>query len=344
MSSIQFDNGRIYLSNGNVIDSSSGALLGSFNVPLAGNFAGPIVSDSSLGLAFYGSPVSPNLGAPSYPVLVFNETTFSQTGSIPVSDVQPAGLTAFEKIVRWGEDGVALSTSTQIFIFQSPLVKDLTQSPADLSVSLNAPQSAVTGAAISYMATMKNLGPNAAQNATLDLNLDSSLIMNSVTPSQGSCGTGIAFTCDLGGIANGATATVAVSVTPTTAQTVAATALVTSVSYDSVAANNQSTANTTVTGSFYAMAPSVTYIFPSSVEAGSGAFTLAANGSGFNQASTINVGGTAVPTTYVSATQLTAQVGASAVANYGWAPVTVTNASPGGGAHQRLCRSRFTRW
>ena len=330
--SIQFDNGRIYLANGAVVDATSGSLLGAFNVPIVDTSTGPIVSDSSLGLAFYGSPGSSNAGVSSFPVLVYNENTFSQTGSIPIYDVQSNTVSVFEKIVRWGQDGVALNTGTQIFTFRSPVVKDLSSSPADLSVSLNAPQSAANGTAFSYVATVENLGPNAAQNATLDLTLDSSLIVNSVTPSQGSCGTGSAFTCDLGGIASGATASVTVSVTPTTAQSVAATALVSSVSYDPAAANNQATTNTTVTGSSYAMAPSVTSISPLSVQAGSGAFTLTVNGSGFNQSlSTVNVGGMAMPSTYVSATQLTAQVSANAVASYGWAPVTVTNPPPGGG-------------
>ncbi len=36
--SIQFDNGRIYLANGAVVDATSGSLLGAFNVPIVEYF------------------------------------------------------------------------------------------------------------------------------------------------------------------------------------------------------------------------------------------------------------------------------------------------------------------
>jgi hypothetical protein len=78
--------------------------------------------------------------------------------------------------------------------------------------------------------------------------------------------------------------------------------------------------------------PAISAISPNLVQAGSSNFTLTVNGTGFNAASTVNLGGTAVATTYVSPTQLTAAVAASEIANFGWAAVTVSNPAPGGGA------------
>jgi trimeric autotransporter adhesin len=332
ITSMQYDSGNLYLSNGEVLNTTNGTLAGTFYSTPTTAAIGPTVSDSSLGLAFvaYGSDL-----ATSPAVLAFNESTFNATGNIPINgsstDSYPYG---FERIVRWGQDGVALNTSTQIFIFQSPVVKSLSSSPADLSATLTAPATATTGTALSYVATVQNAGPNAAQGATLALNLDPSFIVNSIMPSQGSCGTSNAFNCDLGNIASGSSATVTVSATPTTAGSYSGSAAVTSVSYDPTTTNNQATASTTVTGSFYAMAPVLTSISPALVQAGSGAFTLTVNGAGFNENSAVNVGSAAMPTSYVSATQLTANVTAAAIANYGWAPVTVTNASPGGGTSQ----------
>ena len=325
----QYDNGQIYLTSGAVVNATTGAETGTFYATTTSPATGPIVSDSTSGLAFvaYGTNLSVN---PE--ILAFNENTFDPTGSISVGGANnnsyPYG---FEKIVRWGQNGLALNTPTQIYVFQSPVVKDLSSSPADLSAALNAPATATTGAAASYVATVKNLGPNQALSAALAFNLDSSFIINSITASQGTCGAGTSFRCDLGSLANGASATVTVSATPTTSGTFASSAAVTSVSYDPTSANNQATGSTTVTGSFYAMAPVLSSISPNLVQAGSAAFTLTVTGSGFNSASAINVNGTALATNYVSATQLTATVDASTIANYGWASVTVTNSSPGGG-------------
>jgi hypothetical protein len=337
--SLQYDNGQIYLSSGQVLNASTGAVAGTFyNTPTAAA-NGPIVSDSTLGRAFMAVSSYTDSG---YELFAFDETSFTQLGSIPVNDVGSEGYsTTFEKIVRWGQNGLAVSAAPgplssvgQIFIFQAPLVKDLSSSPADLSVSLTAPATATTGTAINWIATVSNLGPNAAQDATLALNLDSSLIINSITASQGSCGTGAAFSCDLGSVANGGSATVTVSATPTNAATLAGIGTVSSVSYDPILSNNQATTSTTVTGSEYGATPSIVSISPNLVQAGSAAFPLTVSGAGFNPNSTVNLGTTALTTSYVSPTQLTANVTAGEVANYGWEAVTVSNPMPGGGLSQ----------
>ena len=329
LTGLQYDSGILYLPSGAVINASSGALLGTFYASPSNPATGPVVSDSSLGLAFIASSSYLNN---SSGIFAYNESTFNPTGAIPISGANGSGYpSGYLKIIRWGQNGLAVNTTSQIFIFQSPVVKDLSPFPADLSVTLTAPSTATTGTAISYVATVANSGPNSATGATLALALDSSLIINSVTPSQGTCGSGTEFTCDLGDLAKGATATVTVSATPTDAATIAGSVTVTSVSYDPTTTNNQATASTTVTGSSYSMFPVISSISPNLVEAGSGVFTLTVNGTGFDAGSTVNLGGAALTTTYVSGTQLTASVPAAAVASYGWAPVTVSNSSPGGG-------------
>jgi hypothetical protein len=77
--------------------------------------------------------------------------------------------------------------------------------------------------------------------------------------------------------------------------------------------------------------PTVTSISPSTVTAGSGAFTLTVNGTGFVGNSVVNFKGSARPTTYVSATQVTAAIPATDIATAGSAAITVTNPTPGGG-------------
>jgi hypothetical protein len=78
-------------------------------------------------------------------------------------------------------------------------------------------------------------------------------------------------------------------------------------------------------------APSLSSISPPSVQAGSAAFTLTVNGSNFVNGSAVSVNGVSRTTTFVSSTQLTAQILASDVQTAGTFPVTVFSAAPGGG-------------
>jgi hypothetical protein len=82
-------------------------------------------------------------------------------------------------------------------------------------------------------------------------------------------------------------------------------------------------------------APEVMSISPSSAAAGSGAFTITVNGSGFLPGSTVewngSVGQPPIPTTWVSANQLTSAIPAADIAFAGDASVTVVNPGPGGG-------------
>src|SRR5437588_5478794 len=69
--------------------------------------------------------------------------------------------------------------------------------------------------------------------------------------------------------------------------------------------------------------PVIAQLVPNSAKAGSPAFTLTVNGSGFNPDATINWNGS--KTTFVSGNQLTATIPASAIATPGTVTVTVTN-------------------
>ena len=77
--------------------------------------------------------------------------------------------------------------------------------------------------------------------------------------------------------------------------------------------------------------PSLQTIVPDNVNAGSAAFTLTVNGSGFINSSVVKWNGTALTTTYINNAQLTAMVPASLVTAAGIVPVTVFNTAPGGG-------------
>jgi trimeric autotransporter adhesin len=103
VSGLQYDNGRLYLSSGAVMNASTGSLLGTFYSSASTPAYGPVVSDSMLGNAFIGQSSFSNNGQ----VLAFEESSFNLTGSIPVNGVGAHGYpTNFRKIVRRGQNGM----------------------------------------------------------------------------------------------------------------------------------------------------------------------------------------------------------------------------------------------
>ena len=78
--------------------------------------------------------------------------------------------------------------------------------------------------------------------------------------------------------------------------------------------------------------PTISSLSPSSRTAGSGAFTLTVNGTGFVNGSEVRVDGASRTTTFVSATQLTAAIPAGDVASVGSKTITVFSPTPGGGS------------
>ena len=83
-------------------------------------------------------------------------------------------------------------------------------------------------------------------------------------------------------------------------------------------------------------APGLASIVPNAAVTGGAAFTLTVNGTGFINGSTVSWNGSLLTTTYLSATQLTAQVPASSISVAGTSLITVFTPSPGGGTSGAL--------
>jgi trimeric autotransporter adhesin len=339
---VQYDNSRLYLASGTVVDAGTGHQLGQFSTtnststtPLA--VSGPIVSDSTLGHAWI---VPTSALSNTNQILAFDESTFNPTGSLPVTGIGSYPANSFDStpadLIRWGQDGLAFHTASQLYVLHGPVVKDTSISPADLSVSIQAPASASTGAAFTYTVQVANLGQNTAQGVNLHTVLPASAINGIVTPSQGNCSGDSSPDCDLGTIANGSSANVTISITPTTSGTLGMTATTSSVSYDPVSSNNQTTATTTVTGNAFNPSPSVTQLSPALIPAGSSTLTLTVDGTGFTSGSSVLWNGQALPTTLVSGGQMTATVDSSLIQQLGWAQVSATTPAPGGGQSAAL--------
>lgn len=77
--------------------------------------------------------------------------------------------------------------------------------------------------------------------------------------------------------------------------------------------------------------PSLGGLSPTNVQAGGGAFTLKVGGAGFRPSSVVRWNGADRPTTYVSSTELRAQIGTADIAAEKVADIAVYSPAPGGG-------------
>jgi len=323
---------QLYLTSGQVLDVT-GNLLGTFAA------SGPVVPDSSLGRAFILNS-SQAFGIPDQ-VTAFNMNTFVPLGSVGVGGVDTSGFNSPSSLVRWGQNGLAIRADNGVYVLRSPVVKDLSATPADILVSSSAPASATTGANTSVTLTINNSGPNDLSDVTLVGTFSGSPIVVSATTSQGSCAIGLTVRCDLGQMNNLGSATVSVTVIPVAAGKVTSNALVKGSLPDPKTSNNNASAVTAVTGPAYTLTPVLSSLSPQSAQRGGGAATLTVTGFNFVPTSTINWNGTPLPTTFVSSTQLSASVAASLVTKFGSAQVTVSNGAPGGGTSAAMAFSIY---
>jgi len=119
---------------------------------------------------------------------------------------------------------------------------------ADVAIEKTGPASVVSGAAITWSLKVKDNGPSPAQDVTVEDPLPSGVTLTHVAATQGSCqSTGSVLTCELGTLADGATAEVTVTATvAATSGTLQNTAKVSALEPDPEPGDNSSTAATTV--------------------------------------------------------------------------------------------------
>lgn len=107
---------------------------------------------------------------------------------------------------------------------------------ADIRVSKTVtPGTTDVNGSVTWTVTVRNNGPGTATGISLTDDLPAGITVQSIMPSQGTCGTGDPFTCAIGTLANGASATVDIAARPglTTAGTnITNTASATTTSFD----------------------------------------------------------------------------------------------------------------
>ena len=326
---LRFNNGRLYLTSGQVLDGSSGSLLGTFAA------SGPVAPDSSVSRAFILN-ASQSFGTANQ-VTAFDMNMFTPLASFEVSgiDSSPSSL------VRWGQDGLAFRTDSAVYVVRSPIVHNLAKTPADVSVSSSAPAASTTGANTVVKFTITNNGPNNVADVSLAGAFSAGSVLLSASASQGSCLANQFVHCDLGPVANGGSATVTATVMPTVAGELLSTAQIRSSLPDPTISNNKTSSSTAVTGIAYSLTPVLTGLSPQSALRGGGIFSLTVNGVNFTSGSRVHWNAATLPTIFVDSTHLSATVAANLVATIGSAQIRVSNGSPGGGTSSALPFSIF---
>ncbi len=145
-------------------------------------------------------------------------------------------------------DGLKLIYSADICsdLYAVDAATNATQADLDITKSAS-PNPVLAGDSLTYTIDLTNQGSNEALNVTVTDTLPSGPIFVSATSTQGTCNhAGGIVTCDLGGLANGATATVTITITPGTAGWIRNVAQVSSSASDPNSNNNTAVQDTRV--------------------------------------------------------------------------------------------------
>lgn len=160
--------------------------------------------------------------------------SFTYTGTVAGDDTITACYDKNGNAVCDGDEPVS-----------NPVTKHWIVRNADLSVVKTGPVYAANGGPISYTITVTNNGPAGAHNVVVNDSVPPSITGATATPSQGSCSG--SFTCNLGDIASGSSATITIDGTVSTGDSsVSNTASVSSDNPDPDTSNNSSTTTATV--------------------------------------------------------------------------------------------------
>jgi uncharacterized repeat protein (TIGR01451 family) len=118
---------------------------------------------------------------------------------------------------------------------------------ANLSITKSdAPDPVAIGSSLTYTLVVNNAGPNSADGVTVRDTLPTGVTFVSAISTQGTCTGTDDIVCNIGTLANGASATVTITVSPTSGGMLTNTANVGSSTTDPDTTNNESTTTTTV--------------------------------------------------------------------------------------------------
>ncbi len=203
-----------------------------------------------------------------------------------------------------------------------------------------APVFTANGIAGAYTVTAKAAGVAAPANFSLTNNNPQPIVSSLSLTTTLAGGAAFTLTINGSGFANGATVSFGtnpvltpVSITPTQIMVlIPAADIATAGVYSVTVTNPAPSGGASVAETFTVNNPVPTVTTLAQIHgAGGTGFTLTVDGTNFVATSVVNFGTKAEPTTFVSASQVTAAIAATDVSTAGTVNVTVTNPAPGGG-------------
>ncbi len=170
-------------------------------------------------------------------VYISPEVTWSNNnGSVATIDINglATALSPGTTTITAVSAGIIGNTTLTVTDTGTPLEADL------VITKSHTPDPVVIGLPVTYIITVTNLGPSPATGVAVTDTLPTGVIFNSVIPTQGSCTApmGGVVTCTVGTLPNGASATISLIVTVTTAGVIGNTASVSGNESDPSLANN----------------------------------------------------------------------------------------------------------
>jgi len=339
---IHYDTGtkQVYTDDGYVINPSNGQHVAAFQA------AGLMIPDSTLNSAFFLGQTQAQFGTPNFTIEAFDLTTFAPVAEVVVPNVQGNPL----RFIRWGTNGLAFNDNAgYVYILNSPFVaadgarvktpqRYLTPvvKTKSLARSFRAPKLVLRRSDLnsrtrkhSYQALDSNPAPTIASmspstvvagvndfaltvTGTNFLSLSIIEWNGSQLPTEYVSSGQLQAQVSASDVASGGSVAVSV-MTP------------------SPGGGTSTTLPFTIVSSSINPVPSILSLYPDYAAAGSSGFTMNVNGSNFNASSVVYWNGSPRSVLFYSTGQLQVQVNASDIATAGYAQITVSNPSPGGG-------------
>lgn len=193
--------GHIFTAHGPILDAAT-LTLEDTSIRIASPQS--VLADPTSNRIFYLT------SGPGAKIHVYHLISRASLGVINVPALAPAG-----RLIRWGNDGLAFSDPSRIFLIRSSHFPPEGVS-ANLAVTQEvSPASALTGRTLTYTLTAENRGPDSATGATLTHRFPLEGEFVSAGASQGTCfAVRNVVTCGLGDLAPGAKAAVTVALSP----------------------------------------------------------------------------------------------------------------------------------
>jgi len=217
---MKFDAGRIYADRGMVFDPTSLRQTGRY---MAGSV---FVPDSTIGRAF-----GVNSETSGISIYAYDLNRFVALGSIKIN----GSFATAREVIRWGDDGLAIRTDSQLVIVRSALVQSATS--ADVSVSFTGDRGPVlVGKNLTHKIEVRNAGPGTATTVFVTDALPGAL---SFVSASSECSLNFSTVrCSVGSLAVGQTASLEIVANAVYAGRFASTATVTAAQPDTHPADN----------------------------------------------------------------------------------------------------------